>query len=455
MKKRILISAITIAAMTSCMNIEDIYYGKEVDPNKRDTLIVDDSGIVWKDAADYGTKTLIDNFYKVDNANFVSTSPNYHFTSGVKGKTDSNNNYWPQAHAMDVLIDAYLRAKAAGNTTEMAKYKLIFDNAIKAPMGNGSVKVTTGIFWTNFGGDAYRQLSPVFGNQLIDDMEWHALTLIRLYEATAEPEYLREAQKLFEQIWTGWNVPKGLAGDGGLVWDISAANKTKNACSNGPGALVALRLHQMKQRAQWEADALAPYKTINYLGRAESIYSWLKAVLYDKNTGAVYDNVASNGSLNRTVFTYNTGTFIGAAYLLYKFTKNADYLADAINSTNYTTTSLTVGGILKDEGGNGDLSLFKGIFVRYAAMLVNDESITKSFRTKLYDILKNNAVTLWRNGLDFNPQGKPISLFTPDWTVPQSKIILKGSDYQSPLLGWQVSGATLMEAVVAMKDPRK
>ena len=76
-------------------------------------------GISWSAAADYATTTLADNFWRVPGNGFVGKQPPYHFTNGVKGAEDFSNNYWPQAHGMDVFIDAYLRAQREGDRDEV------------------------------------------------------------------------------------------------------------------------------------------------------------------------------------------------------------------------------------------------------------------------------------------------------------------------------------------------
>ncbi len=439
--------------MTSCMNYENEYMGTPYDPSTADTLIVDDSGIVWADVADYSTSTLIERYWKVNDAQFESDSPEYHFTQGVDGEEDPSNNYWHQAHAMDVIVDAYLRAKESGDTEAQATYKAIFDNGYKNPIGDGSSSSSEGVLWTNFGGSDYRGFSPVFGNQYVDDMEWHTLTLLRLYRATGEVVYLQEAQKLFAQVLTAWNLPEGMAGDAGLCWCLSDDTKSKNACSNGPAVVAAMMLYEESQEASYATNSLAEYADYDYIAEAKSIYSWLKAVLFDKSSGAVYDGVSLE-TINSGTLTYNQGTFLGGAHLLYKATGEQSYLSDAILASDYAMNYLTEDGILKDEGATADNSLFKGIYVRYAAEMVNDSNIDYAYRCTLYDFLKNNAVTLWNDGLDRDENGNPTSLYTPDWTMPESQTIYVGGDYSLPLLGWQVSGATLMEAVASMDNPR-
>lgn len=123
--------------------------------------------------------------------------------------------YWPQAQAMDVIIDAYLRS---GNT----KYSDLFTpwyEGIKVKNGNS--------YWNNF----------------YDDMEWIALTMVRLYETTQDEKYLNTAKELWGYIEGGWNEEYG---GGGIAWK-SDQRWSKNACSNGPAALLAMRLYSVTQ----------------------------------------------------------------------------------------------------------------------------------------------------------------------------------------------------------------
>lgn len=69
--------------------------------------------IDWDAAADSSSVTLIDRFW--------NTEENY-FNYGNDGSI-KDFHYWPQAHAMDVMIDAY-------NRTGDSKYSDLFDNGM-------------------------------------------------------------------------------------------------------------------------------------------------------------------------------------------------------------------------------------------------------------------------------------------------------------------------------------
>ena len=57
--------------------------------------------INWSAAADSATQSLVNRFWDVDKHYFVYNADQF--------ENAPTNAYWPQAHAMDVIIDAYLR----------------------------------------------------------------------------------------------------------------------------------------------------------------------------------------------------------------------------------------------------------------------------------------------------------------------------------------------------------
>lgn len=420
----------------------------------------DAEAISWKEAADFATSMLVDNFWRVPDNGFAGQRPPYHFTNGVKGAEDFSNNYWPQAHAMDVLIDAYLRARHEGDSASAAFYKECFDRGYRDPIGTGEAKQPAGILWTSYGMKKYARISPCFGNQFVDDMEWHALTLLRLYEATREAVYLREAQKLYAQIWEAWDLPEArdIGGNGGFIWCYEKA-ASKNACSNAPGCLAAIRLHEVKVRAgaaRYRADSHPDYVDFDYLANAVTVYEWMARELFNPETGQVYGSFSRKGKMTAYSLTYDQGTFLGSAHLLYRYTGNKRYRNDALKAALYTIThpGITKRGILRDEGAGGDNAFFKGIFIRYAVELVNDTRIRRKTRIQLYDFIRHQATTLWTKGLARNAEGAPCGFFTPDWGANQEQVAERGGDYLKIKLGWQVSGATLMEAMNNMKNPR-
>ena len=373
MRNPILVAFVSLISFSSCLKQKD---------DKPTTVVITPPAVQttfdWNKIAD-SAQTSLSLFYNVGG--------NYYQTS------NSNTawaQYWPTAHALDVLVDAYLRSPSA---------------TLKAQMENLLVgmKAKNGGAWPNY---------------YYDDMEWMALASLRAYVATTDARYKDIVDILWADIKGGWSTDLG----GGIWWRKD--NPSKNTPSNMPAAILAARLYKIFNRPddlQW----------------ATNIYTWQKATLYD-GSGLVYDNVDKNGTKNTSwKFTYNQGTFIGAATELYKLTGNTLYYNDAIVAADYTLNSgLTNNGILKDEGG-GDGGLFKGVFVRYLTRFFVDGNIEASKKSTYINYLKKNAETLWTNGANKSPV-----LFNTDW----SKAPPTSTD-----LTTQLSGMMLMEAAAELK----
>ena len=87
-------------------------------------------------------------------------------------------------------------------------------------------------------------------------MEWNALTILRLYEVTGEETYLDTARKMWRSIYSAWNDNYG---GGGIAWKKDRP-WSKNACSNGPAAILGARLYRVT-------------KDEEYLKAAQKIYA--------------------------------------------------------------------------------------------------------------------------------------------------------------------------------------
>ncbi len=341
----------------------------------------DKTEIKWNDAANKSSNALITSFWN---------------NGGQYFNTDNSGNttfqYWPNAHGLDVLIDAYLR-------TNDNSYKSYFDKwyvGVKSKNGNS---------WKN---------------EYYDDMEWNALALLRAYKATNDTKYKDASLELWGYIKEGWNDNAG----GGITWK-KGMEYSKNACSNGPAAILAARLYQEfgnEDDKEW----------------AFKIYNWQKSTLVNLNTGAVWDNINSNsGEIKKDwVFTYNQGTYIGAAVELHKITNEKSYLIDASLAADYTLSSLVENSVLKSEG-TGDGGLFKGIFIRYFTQLIIQGRLDKPVRDRYLQFINFNAETLWINGT--NTQG---ILFGPNWRMKPGS---------STGLTEQLSGCMLIESMAFLQ----
>lgn len=381
--KRIIIFTSLLVAMMPVACSEDNADNIIEDPTEDEVLAPETSHLIdWDAAADSATTALIDYFWNADAGYF-------NYNSEIADGPDWN--YWPQAHAMDVVIDAYLR-------TGDKKYSDMF-----AKWYEGIPQKSGGSYFNDF----------------YDDEEWIALTMVRIYEATGETRYLDTARSLWNDIKTGWNDYAG----GGIAWKHSQA-WSKNSCSNGPAAILACRLY-------------ANDKNEDYLEWAKRIYAWQRDILYHLGNGQVYDNInGETGQVATFSLSYNQGTFLGAAHELYKITGENMYLNDARKAANFgisSASNIDVSHNLLRHEGDGDGGLFKGIFMRYYVKLLLEKDLDETYRTKFIKFFNHNAETLWLHGI----ANRKKVLFGPAWHEGPT---------QSTQLTSHTSGCMLIEA---------
>ena len=115
---------------------------------------------------------------------------------------------------------------------------------------------------------------------------------------------------------------------------------------------------------------------------------------------------------------YNQGTFLGAAYELYKITGEESYLKDARKAANFGISNSSMidtgNNLLRDEG-DGDGGLFKGIFMRYYVQLIMEPNLDPIYKKKFITFFNNNAEILWRKGIN-----KLDLLYNTNWAMNNS-----------------------------------
>lgn len=320
-------------------------------------------------------------------------SSDQYYLQNNAGQT--NFNYWWQAHGLDVLLDGYQRTKVADYLTRMQQLQ----QGTKKKNGN------------------------TYLNTYYDDMAWQALANLRAYQLTQDPSYKATALLLWSDLKGGWNTSQG----GGIAWRKTQLDY-KNTPANAPVAILAARLYQLDRNP----DDLA---------WAQKIYDWEKKTLVDPTTGFVWDGINANGDgqTNKTwKFSYNQGVYLGAGLELYRATQQSSYLTDATRTASFVLndSQLSPGGILKDEGG-GDGGLFKGILVRYLALLATEPAVPAATRASYVSFLKFNAESLYQKGTR-----KPQYLFNTNWTTQPSGTV-DGST--------QLSGAMMLEVMADLQ----
>jgi predicted alpha-1,6-mannanase (GH76 family) len=261
--------------------------------------------------------------------------------------------FWTQAEMIEMIEDAY---QTGGDQAERQQLLLLLKGYLYHYDAQWTVRT-----WN-------------------DDIMWAVIAYVRAYEITGDTGYRDIARQNFDLTYArAWSTDFG----GGLWWRTDRTEK--NVTTNAPAAIAACHLYMATHDP-------------SYLAKAVGLFAWVRSHLFDVRTGQVFDNVRrAAGSaahpiiVQRWKFTYNQGSFIGAADLLYRLTGKRRYLADAAAALGYTRSHLTARGILQSEGkGTAGEGGFKGIFVRYAIKFTRDNHITA------YDAwFRQNAAAAW------------------------------------------------------------
>ncbi|HBG77169.1 MAG TPA: hypothetical protein DDW86_09460 [Clostridiales bacterium] len=261
-------------------------------------------------------------------------------------------NFWTEAEMIEIVVDAYHR-------TGEDHYRKIMDGLYEGFLVDWRHQEKNG-WWAK---NAYN-----------DDIMWMVIACARMYLETGDRKYLNTAKINFDNAFTrAWSIDLG----GGLWWRTD--NRTKNACVNGPGAIAACLLGTALQEK-------------SYFEKAENLYAWERANLYEPDTGHVDDAYPVHGEKNTWASTYNQGTFIGMCTLLYEHSGNEQYIKDADRAANYAMETMYRGEVMNNEEGGPDLPGFKGILTRWLNHFLEVHPSPQYAQW-----LQRNARTAWEN----------------------------------------------------------
>ena len=154
-------------------------------------------------------------------------------------------------------------------------------------------------------------VSEAPADRFYDDNIWLGIDFTDLYSVFGKKAYLQKAETIWKFIESGTDTELG----GGVYW-CEQKKESKNACSNAPAAVFALKLYQAT------GDAA-------YFDAGQNLYRWTRRTLRDAGDGLYYDNLSVDGKLDRRKFAYNSGQMMQAAVLLYRITGKKKYLSEA------------------------------------------------------------------------------------------------------------------------------
>lgn len=234
------------------------------------------------------------------------------------------------------------------------------------------------------------------------------------YELTGQVRFKEMAKDHFDFLFEDARVEDGIG-----LWEVSALNHDHPlneiaVCTMAPASLAAYYIYKI-------------YDDQDYLDKAILLYDWSRELLFNEETGQVYNSIAyerdqdpvtgryyglhkedAEPYLRDDIFTYNPGWFIGNANALYNATGDESYLADA---------QLALQHIVNDTfhfDGNGLVvtpSQFHGYFFRWTATYIFDQNLGQEYM----DWLQANADMAWANRHpETNQTGRNLSISPTD-----------------------------------------
>lgn len=224
-----------------------------------------------------------------------------------------------------------------------------------------------------------------------DDNIWIGIDFVDLYRITSDKWYLERAGDIWHFVESGTDDVLG----GGIYW-CEQKKSSKNACSNAPGAVFALKLYLATNERE-------------YLDRGRELYEWTKKTLIDTSDNLYFDNIGLDGKIIKWKFAYNSGEMMKAAALLYDITGDNSYLCDAQRIAEgcygrfFTDYELPDGRTVRIiKKGN---AWFQSVMVRGFIELYGIDG-----ESKYLDAVRNTLDVAWKFGR--SPEG----LFNSDYT---------------------------------------
>ncbi len=185
-------------------------------------------------------------------------------------------------------------------------------NSARAPLLKSFVG-TLGPYWRMHNGIGGYGDVPAPGalHRYYDDNEWMTWGFLRAFQATHDPQYLRQAAATFRFVLSGESPRLG----GGIFW-LEQSRNTKNTCSNAPAIVDALKLYRATRQKR-------------YLQTARRLYKWVNGRLLDRRDHLYFDHVDLAGRIDRTKWSYNTAAMIIANCQFYRITAKSVFLRRA------------------------------------------------------------------------------------------------------------------------------
>jgi predicted alpha-1,6-mannanase (GH76 family) len=133
------------------------------------------------------------------------------------------------------------------------------------------------------------------------------------------------------------------------------------------------------------------------LAWAQRMYEWVRGCLLDPD-GLYADNITTSDGIDRTEWSYNQGTMVGAGVMLYQATRDRTYLTQALATARAAVHNFDAGTLATQGEG------FNAIYIRNLLLLgaaSGDPSFAKFARWYANDAwanVRDPATNIFRAG---------------------------------------------------------
>ena len=217
-----------------------------------------------------------------------------------------DGGWWGDAEMLETMLDAY---ETTGNKEYLDVFTKVFN-----------------YFYENVGDDwlklVYTDRYKWVGHDFNDDVMWMVIASARAYHLTGLDKYRRLAKKNFDAVYKRAYNRWGM-----LRWAMKSGHPNgTNSCIHGPAEVAACYIARSLDSGE---------EREKYFGIARDLYEKQRTYLFVESTGQVLDCFTWNDSTdkpekyNRWVSTYNQGTMLGAAIMLYNRYGDEKYKRDA------------------------------------------------------------------------------------------------------------------------------
>jgi hypothetical protein len=158
------------------------------------------------------------------------------------------------------------------------------------------------------------------GDLYYDDNAVVGLSYVAQYRASHDRTMLAGARSAFATVARAWDTDTSKSCPGGMHWVEADWNTIRAANVTGLAAQLAADLYDLTRDP-------------SYLSWATRAYDWNRGCLR-QSAGLYANDIADDGTVNPTLWTYNSGAMIAAATLLYRSTGDSTYLHNAVEDAD-------------------------------------------------------------------------------------------------------------------------